>query len=591
MAGLGGKVLRYVWPYRWRFAAALAQVLLMSAIELLKPWPMQVVVDGALGGHPPAAFAGWPPLVLAASACALLAVIHAGSGALTVWYNWQAIGLGQRMVNDLRGQLYAHLQRLSLAFHGRQRVGDLMMRITGDSYAVQTMIMNGLLPILSALCLLIGMLAVLAPIDKLLTLVSLAVVPALFLLIALFNRRIERVATTARDSDSEVYSVVQWGMGAIKHVQAFTKEAEEHRRFMDVSGAALGAHRRLYAWQSGYSAVINAVVACGTALVVLVGAREVLRGEISIGQLLVFVSYLAQLYAPVNQITQSWGLIAGARVGAQRCFEVLETEPDLEDGTESFPPAGAAGRVAWRGVHFGYRTDFAVLRGIDLEVEPGETVALVGATGAGKSTMLGLLPRFYDPSQGQVSIDGVDLRRYRLASLRRQISMVLQPPIVFPASIRENIAYGRPGASLAEIEEAARHARIDGLIESLPQGLDTMVGESGASLSEGEKQRLTIARAILRDAPILILDEPTSALDVETEAQVMQAIESLSRGRTTFVIAHRLSTVRRADRIVVLKDGKLAESGNFADLMQRGKIFATLYATQFGSTEEASASA
>jgi ATP-binding cassette subfamily B protein/subfamily B ATP-binding cassette protein MsbA len=593
MEGLAPKVLRYVRPYRWRFTGALAQVLLLSGIELLKPWPMQIVVDGALGGHPPSLLAGlgWSPLVLAAVACAALALIHMASGAITVWYNWRAIGLGQLMVSDLRGQLYGHLQRLSLAFHGRQRVGDLMLRITGDSYAVQTMIMNGLLPIVSALCLLVGMLAVLAPLDPLLTAVSLAIVPLLFVLIGQFNRRIERVATQARDHDSEVYSVVQWGMGAIRHVQAFTKEAEEHRRFMAASGAALSAHRRLYAWQSAYSAVINAIVAVGTALVLLVGAREVLIGTLTVGQLLVFISYLAQLYAPVNQITQSWGLIAGARVGALRCFEVLETVPDLADGTITFPPEGATGKVAWRGVGFSYRSETPVLRGIDLVVEAGETVALVGATGAGKSTMLGLLPRFFDPVQGSVEIDGIDLRHYRLESLRRQISLVLQPPLVFPSSIRDNIAYGRPDATLAEIQAAARHARIDRLIEVLPQGWDTIIGESGASLSEGEKQRLTIARAILRNAPILILDEPTSALDVETEAAVMKAIEALAAGRTTFVIAHRLSTIRRADRILVLKDGVLAESGNFAELMQRGKIFATLYATQFGTTEDASASA
>jgi ATP-binding cassette subfamily B protein/subfamily B ATP-binding cassette protein MsbA len=337
--------------------------------------------------------------------------------------------------------------------------------------------------------------------------------------------------------------------------------------------------------------VINALVACGTALVVLFGAREVLSGALTVGQLLVFVSYLAQLYAPVNQITQSWGLIAGARVGATRCFEVLETEPDLKDGTRGFPTGAAVGRIEWRNVAFAYRPETPVLRGIDLAVEPGQTVALVGATGAGKSTLLGLLARFFDPTSGQVLLDGVDLRDYRLAALRHQIAMVLQPPLVFPLSIRDNLAYGRPEATLDEIRAAARLARIDRMIETLPQGWDTIVGETGASLSEGEKQRLTIARAILRDAPILILDEPTSALDVETESEVMRGLEQLARGRTSFIIAHRLSTVRRADRILVLKDGIIAESGNFAELMQCGKIFATLYATQFGTAEDASVSA
>jgi ATP-binding cassette subfamily B protein/subfamily B ATP-binding cassette protein MsbA len=274
-------------------------------------------------------------------------------------------------------------------------------------------------------------------------------------------------------------------------------------------------------------------------------------------------------------------LIAGARVGARRVFEVLDTEADLRDGSRSFPPQGARGAVAWRGVGFSYRPDTPVLAGIDLEVAPGEKIAVVGPTGAGKSTLLGLLPRFFDPAAGVVEIDGVDLREYRLKSLRDQTAMVLQPPLIFPLSVRDNIAYGRPGAADAEIEEAARRARIHALIASLPEGYDTVIGESGIPLSEGEKQRVTIARALLRDAPILILDEPTSALDVSTEALVMAGIEQLMAGRTTFIIAHRLSTVQRCDRIIVLRDGAIAERGTLAELLRRGGVFAEYYRTQF----------
>jgi len=283
---------------------------------------------------------------------------------------------------------------------------------------------------------------------------------------------------------------------------------------------------------------------------------------------------------PVNQITQSWGLIAGARVGARRCFEVLDTEPDLKDGTRSFPPEGAKGEIEWRRVGFRYREEMPVLTEVSLVVKPGMKVALVGATGAGKSTMMGLLPRFFDPSAGTVLIDGVDVRDYQLNSLRQQIAMVLQPPLVFPMSVRDNIAYGRPAASDAEIEHAAQLARIDKLIKSLPQGYDTVLGDT-ATLSEGEKQRLTIARAILRNAPILILDEPTSALDVETEAMVMEGIGRLTEGHTTFIIAHRLSTVRSADQILVLRNGAIAESGSFAELMRKNGVFAELYNSQF----------
>jgi ATP-binding cassette subfamily B protein/subfamily B ATP-binding cassette protein MsbA len=592
MGEFAWKFLPYLRPYRWRFAWAFAQVFLIAGFDLLKPWPLQLVIDDVLGGKKTdfplvAALDGGTLLVVA---CLGLVVVHLGSGLMALLHNFTTIAVGQRMVNDLRGALYSHLQRLSLAFHSRQRVGDLMYRITADSFAVQTMVMNGLLPILSAVVLLAGMLAVLFPLDPTLTLVSLAVVPPLFVLIALFNRKIVEVATDVRERESHVYTLVQWAMSSIKVVQAFTKEEEEYRRFMGASRASLAATLRLYSWQTLYSATVNGLVAAGTALVVYVGARSVLSGHLSIGQLVVFIAYLAQLYVPVNQITQSWGLIAGARIGAKRCFEILDMEADLKDGTRLFPPEGARGDIEWHGVSFKYRPDMPVLRAVDLRVAAGMRVALVGATGAGKSTLLGLLPRFFDPSTGVVSIDGVDVRDYQIKSLRQQISMVLQPPLVFPMSVRDNIAYGRPDASDAEIEEAARLARIHDLIASLPQGYDTVLGDT-ATLSEGEKQRLTIARAILRNAAVLVLDEPTSALDVETEALVMEGIGRLTRGRTTFIIAHRLSTVRNADLILVLRDGLIAEQGTFAELMRGGGVFADLYNTQFIDAPAAGAAA
>ncbi len=582
MNSLLWKLLPYLRPYRWRVAWAFLQIFLVSGFELLKPWPMQIVIDDVLSDKKTSIplLSQLAPLDLLLAASIGLVVIFLGSAALNWLHNVTTIAVGQGMVNDLRGALYAHLQRLSLAFHSRQKVGDLMYRITADSFAVQTVMMNGLLPIISAVVLLVGMLFVMVPLDPVLTLVSLTVVPALFVLIAIFNRKIIAIATEVRDRESYVYTLVHWAMSSIKVVQAFTKEEEEYRRFMGASRASLNATLRLYSWQTLYSGVVNSLTAAGTALVIYVGARSVLSHTLTIGELIVFTSYLAQLYVPVNQITQSWGLIAGARVGARRSFEVLDTEPDLKDGALSFPAEGARGAIEWRDVRFRYREEMPVLDGISITVKPGMKVALVGPTGAGKSTLMGLLPRFFDPSDGTVLIDGTDVRDYKLHSLRQQIAMVLQPPLVFPMSVRDNIAYGRPNASNEEIESAAKLARIDNLIQRLPQRYDTILGDN-ATLSEGEKQRLTIARAILRDAPILILDEPTSALDVETEGLVMDGINRLTAGRTTFIIAHRLSTVRSADTILVLRDGKIAESGSFDELLRRGGMFATLYNSQF----------
>jgi ATP-binding cassette, subfamily B, bacterial len=586
MRGFAWKFLPYLRPYRGRLALAILQVFLIAGFDLLKPWPLKLVIDHVLGGAKLdlAWLATLSTGALLVVACVGLVIVNIGSGLLALFHNYTTISVGQRMVNDLRGALYNHLQRLSLAFHSRQKVGDLMYRITADSFAVQTMIMNGLLPIVSAGVLLAGMLVVLIPIDPVLTVLSLSIVPALFVVIALFNRRITVVATEVRERESTVYTLVQWAMSSIKVVQAFTKEEEEYGRFIGASRASLKATLRLYSWQTLYSAAVNTLIALGTALVVYVGARSVLSGHLTLGLLTVFITYLALLYLPVNQITQSWGLIAGARIGAARCFEILDTEADLKDGPREFPAAGAKGEVEWRGIGFRYRPEMPVLRQIDLRIAAGTKVAIVGATGAGKSTMLSLLPRFFDPSAGNVLIDGVDVRDYRLKSLRQQIAMVLQPPLVFPISVRDNIAYGRPGASDAEIEQAAKLARIHDLISGLPKGYATVLGDN-ASLSEGEKQRLTIARAILRNAPILVLDEPTSALDVETEAMVMEGIQRLTAGRTTFVIAHRLSTVRSADLILVLRDGVIAEQGAFADLLRRGGVFADLYNTQFAGTE------
>jgi ATP-binding cassette subfamily B protein/subfamily B ATP-binding cassette protein MsbA len=526
--------------------------------------------------------AGFSPPALLGVATAGLIAIYGTLGIVSVLNNFTTISIGQGMVNDLRSRLYQHLQRLSLSFHSRAAVGDLIYRVTGDTYAIQTLAMNGVFPVLAAVMLLGGMFVVMVRLDWFLTLVALAVCPLLFLAILLLNRRMTALAHAARASESAVYQLVQRGMSAIKVVQAFSKEEEEHTAFVTQSSASLRSNLRLYTLQTAFGAGTNLVLALGTAAVLWVGAQHVWSNALTIGDMVVFISYLASLYAPINSLIQTYGTVQGARASMERVTEVLDAAPTVPDGKHEFraPPRG---HVRFADVSFGYTAERQTLHGITIEARPGEVIAIVGPTGAGKSTLVSLIPRFYDPAHGQVLIDGADVRTLKLAALRAQISMVLQPPMVFPLSIGENIAYGRPTASRTAIERAAQMAQADGFIRRLPQGYDTVIGEQGATLSEGERQRITIARALLREAPILILDEPTSSVDTGTEAAIMEAIAQVMRGRTTFVIAHRLSTVRRATQIVVLENGSIVERGTFDELLQRRGFFHQLYARQFAA--------
>jgi ATP-binding cassette subfamily B protein len=577
------RVSAYLWPHRGRIMWALLQVCLISGFELLKPWPVKLIIDSVLGGQPLPAGLGatFTPGGLLLAACFMLVVIYAAVGAFTVLSNYTTISIGQRMVRDLRSDLYAHLHRLSMAFHSRAQAGDLLYRVTADTFALQSLTMNCLFPAATALILLVGMAAIMLRLDWQLTLFALAVCPFLLLTIGRLNRRITVAASDVRERESEVYGVVQRAMAAMRVIQAFTRENEEHRRFMTASERSLDAGLRLYTLQTFYAGVVNLVIAVGTAAVVWVGARHVMDGTLTVGSLVVFISYLASLYVPINSMFQVYALAQSARVGVQRVLDVLDVEHDLTDGPRVFPPEGARGEIEWRDVEFAYSGGGAsVLHRVNLRVAPGQRVAVVGATGAGKSTLLSLLPRFYDPTRGRVLIDGIDAREYRLNSLRRQVAMVLQPPLLFPVSVRENIAFGRPDARIEEIVAAAKAARIHDTITRLPHGYETAVGEQGVTLSEGEKQRITIARAILRDSPILILDEPTSALDPETEGFVMDALEQLQAGRTTLIIAHRLSTVRMADLVVVLKDGRIVEHGSLETLLARRGPFAAMYGSQ-----------
>jgi ATP-binding cassette subfamily B protein len=579
---LYGQVLRRMRPYLGRLLVAVAGVMLASSAEVLKPWPLKIVIDNVLGGAPVAN--RWIPAMtrgeLLLAACAGLVAIYAILGIINVVNNYLTISIGQRMVGDLRARLFDHLQRLSLGFHRRREIGDLMVRITYDTFSVQTIAMNGFFPVLAALVLLGGMFAVMIRIDAVLTIVALAVVPLLFILITSISGRIDRLASASRVKESTMYTVAHRALSAIHVVQAFTREESSYREFVGASSESLGENLRLYTFQTLYSGGVNVMIAIGTACVIYLGARHVLEARLSIGDLIVFTTYLASLYAPVNQIFQTYGQVEGAKAGLRRCLELLAIDPEIKDAPGARELGRVRGEIEFDRVVFGYEPGHPVLSGISFSARPGRKIAIVGPSGAGKTTMASLMARFYDPQSGAIRIDGVDLREATLASLRRNVAMVMQPPLVLGGTLRLNIALGNPKVAEAAIARAAAMARLEPIIATLPNGLEEKVGAGGQTLSEGEAQRVTIARALVKDAPILIMDEPTSALDTETEALVLAAVEEAMRGRTTLVIAHRLSTIQNADRILVLRDGVIEESGTFAELRAHGGFFNHLYDMQ-----------
>ncbi len=574
----------YLQPYKLRFAMALGQVALMNVCDLLRPWPLKIVVDNVLGGAPLPfglhAALGKPALLTICAAS--LVVLQALFGWLSYWNNKTTITIGQNMVNDLRRDLYQHLQRLSLSFHANRQVGDLLYRLTADTYAVQGFTMNGVFPVVSAVMFLGGMSVILVRLDWVLTIVALAICPVLYVAIQRMTGRITDVSIWARELESGVYSTVQHGLSSIRVVQAFTQEEAEHRRFLEQSTESLAANRRLYLVQTAYAGVVQTLIAAGTAAVLWLGAWRALRADMSVGDILVFLGYVAALYAPIAALSQTYGTIQGAKAGIWRVFEILDTPETVQSGPLLLERKTLRGDLRFEDVDFSYDGKRSVLSDVSLRADSGTSVALVGPTGAGKSTLVSLIPRFYDPVRGRVLLDGRDLREFQLASLRRNIAMVLQPPLVFAATVRENIAYGRPGATPAEIDRAAELAQLGPFLSRVPGGLDARIGEGGATLSEGERQRLTIARALLRDAPILILDEPTASVDAETEALLVAGLKTLMRGRTIFIIAHRLSTVRDADQIVVIREGTIVERGSYASLVAQRGTFARLVQLQSG---------
>jgi ATP-binding cassette subfamily B protein/subfamily B ATP-binding cassette protein MsbA len=572
------RLARYLRPHRVSFAFSLLLVGLVSALEVARPWPLKIAIDHVLGERPLplAERLGLSRGGLLGAASLGLVLLALAQALLSVRLNRATIGIGQRMVADLRAELVAHLQRLSLAFFGRRPGGDLVYRVAFDTFAVQSLVMNGLFPLATAAILLLGMTAVMLRLNPLLAALFLAAAPLLFAAIRLLGRRISGLATAMRESESRFLSEAQRGVGAIHVVQAFTAEPREHERIMQASSRALSSALDLYVFETRYSGVVNVLLAAATAVVLYTGGRLALSGGLTAGDLIVFVSYLASLYAPINSISHAASLVQSAAAGARRVFEVLDAEPDVADSPHARPIGAVRGELRFERVSFAYPGGSFALRDLSFQAPPGALVALVGPTGAGKTTLLSLVPRFYDPDAGRVLLDGVDLREIRVRSLRAAIGLVPQSPLLFPASLAENIRYGRPEASDEEVHRAAELAAVAGFAARLPQGYQTPVGPEGQALSQGQQQRVTIARALLRDPPLLLLDEPTAALDPETEAFVLSGIERAMKGRTTLVIAHRLSTVRRADLILVLDEGRLVESGSFESLRRAGGLFQRL---------------
>jgi ATP-binding cassette subfamily B protein len=580
-----GSLLR---PHLRELTFGLVAVLGEGIASLLEPWPLKIVLDCVIKSHQNpdrvsqlilTSFHGDTLAVLKFAAVSVLLI--AAVGAICSYAEkFLTTTVGQWVMYDLRRTLYSHIQRLSLDYHDHKRTGDLISRVTTDIDAIQSFIASGLLGSLTDILTLVGMVVVMFFLNWRFTLIALAVAPVLFLVVYDYTRRIKKASREVRKKEGEIVSVIQEVLSSIRVVKAFAREDYEQRRLEEESLESLETTLRARSLKAKLSPFVEIIVATGTCAVLWFGARMVMAGSLEPGSLVVFILYLGKMYKPMQDLSKMTDTFSKAQVGWERIQEVLETEQQVRDLPGARPVPQLKGGIEFQNVSFAYDKAQPVLQNLSFKIEPGQVAAFVGPTGAGKTTIISLVPRFYDPDSGVVQLDGSDVRRFTQKSIRQQISFVLQETLLFHASVWKNIAYGKPDASRAEILRAAEMALAHEFIEKMPQGYDTIVGERGVTLSGGQRQRIAIARALIRNTPILILDEPSSNLDAESERLVFEALDRLMEGRTCLVIAHRLSTVRRANVVFVVDDGMIVEKGTHEDLLQSGGLYADLYALQ-----------
>ena len=577
-------VLELVRPYRGWLSVVFAAMLVEIGASLAAPWPLKLVIDDALGNHHLPHWLEWAHdygfgkhtlgvALFAGVATLAIAVVGAIAGYID---NYYTTSVGQWVANDLRLRIYQHLHRLSLRYYDHARIGTLVSTITSDVATIQDFASSSTLDIVIDLVTIVFMVGLMFWLDWDFTLIAVAFTPVLLLFVFRFKKALKEATRAVRVRQSEVLSIVQRGLGSIKVTKAFGRQDLELAHLEAASLATVEAALRARKIKSLLSPTVGIVVAICTAIVLWKGTSLIIAGAMTAGALTVYLAYLKMFFKPVKDLASMTSTIAQTAVALERIQNILSADDVIQERPGAIDPGRVRGAIRFDRVTFGYDRDEQVLHEVSFDIEPGQVVGIVGSTGSGKSTLLSLLPRFYDPTLGRILIDGVDIADHKVAALRAQIGFVLQDSVLFPGTIRENIAYGRPDAAEQDIIAAARIANADEFIARMPRGYDSLVGEHGNTLSGGQRQRIAIARTVLRNSPILVLDEPTAALDPQSELLVIEALQRLMKGRTVIMIAHRLNTLIGADKIIVLKDGVVAEQGPYDDLIARDGIFSEL---------------